>query len=353
MSWQKKLTKYLWVFLVLPVSTNYQLQSFSLGNGGGNSTSSTNYSMVGQIGEMVNKLSGSNFDLGAGLSFARQSNVPMVASFTNPANYYNKLKLVVDQQDNPTDTRYAIAISKDNFATTNYVKSDFTVGSTLASADYLLYSQLGGASGFEIVGLDVGTSYSVKIKAMQGSFTETDWGPESASSTVSPTLAYDIDVATTDIQTDPPYVISLGDLNPGSVVMGSSRVWVSLDTNANSGGSVMVYGQNGGLQSTTAGYLISGVSGNLSVLATGFGVQGAGVGQTSGGPLTIDVGYTGYTGSDGYVGMADTNIRQIFVSSAPITSGRASFVVKAKTDTNVPSAGDYSESLTVIAVANF
>lgn len=353
MNWRKSVLSYSWLLAVFPVSTNYQLQSYSLGNGGGSNIGSSNYSVSGQVGELTNNLSGSNFDIWSGLSFSRQANVPKASTFSNPANYYNKLKLVIDSQNNPTDTKFAIAISSDGFVTTNYVKSDFTVGPTLVSGDYLTYSQWGGASGFEILGLNNSTTYSVKIKSMQGSFSETGWGPVSTASTVSPTLAFDIDVSPTDATTNPPYTLNLGDLFPSSVVVGSDRVWVSFETNGNSGGSLMVYGQNGGLQSANSGYLISGVSGNLSVLATGFGVQGAGVTQTSGGPLVIDAGYTGYTGSDGFVGMVDTQVRQMFVSSGPLVSGRASLVVKAKSDTTVPSASDYTETLTLIAVANF
>ena len=185
---------------------------------------------------------------------------------------------------------------------------------------------------------------------MQGSYSETGYGPIASVATVNPTLTYEIDVSPIDTQTTPPYLIDLSSLYPGSVITSSSKVWVSLDTNATSGGSVFLYGLNGGLKSSTAGYTISAVSGDLGVLSNGFGAQGVGATQISGGPFNIDAFYSG---SGNVVGMTDTLVRQMFYSTTPMTSGRANFVIKAKSDNNVPEAGDYTETLTVIAAANY
>ena len=53
------------------------------------------------------------------------------------------------------------------------------------------------------------------------------------------------------------------------------------------------------------------------------------------------------------MGVADTLVRQMFVSQAPITGGRASFLVKAKSDNEAPTASDYVEVLTVIGSSNY
>jgi hypothetical protein len=350
MSW-KKIRILLFSLLVLPASTNYKMEGFDFGNAGGGNVGSSNYSMEGNVGEIGSqKMSGNSFDLGAGLMFVRQANVPKVASFTNPNNYYNKLRLVIDNQGNPSDAIFAVAISPDNFTTTYYVKNDHTIGMTLVNADYQSYALWGGASGVDIIGLQPSTTYSLKIKAMQGKFSETGYGPVVTAATVAPTLTFDIDVAATDIQTTPPYIVDMGNLYPGNVVTGTDKIWVSLDTNGNSGASVYVYGKNGGLSSVASGYTISAVSGDLGSLSTGFGAQGVGATQTSGGPLAIDVGYTG---SGNVVGITDTLVRQIFLATNPLTGGRASFAVKAKSDNNTPAASDYTETLTVVAAANF
>lgn len=350
MNW-KKFKIILLSLLVLPASGNYKMEGINLGNAGGGNVGSSNYEIEGNVGEIGSQReSGNSFNLGAGLMFVRQANVPKAASFTNPDNYYNKLHLVIDSQGNPADTIYAVAISPDNFGTTYYVKNDHTIGLTLTNTDYQTYELWGGAGGIDIIGLQSGTTYEVKIRSMQGKYSETDYGPVASAATVDPQLSFDIDVAATDVQTTPPYIISLGDLYPGNVVTGTDKVWVSVATNANNGASVYVYGQNSGLKSLAVGYTIAAISGDLGSLNTGFGVQGVGATQTGGGPLAVDVGYSG---SGDVVGITDVLVRQIFLATNPLVGGRASFAVKAKSDNNVPAAGDYTETLTVVAAANF
>jgi hypothetical protein len=157
-------------------------------------------------------------------------------------------------------------------------------------------------------------------------------------------------VAPSDIQTTPPYIITLSSLYPGNVVTSTDKVWVSLDTNSNNGGSVFVYSQNAGLKSIAVGYTIAAVSGDLTSLSTGFGIQTSFVTQVSGGPFIAD---SFYAGSGNNVGLTDTLVRQIFYSTNPVTSGRASFLIKAKSDNSVPEASDYSDVFTVIAAANY
>jgi len=185
MKW-KNLSLLMLSFLVMPASTNYKMEGYSFGNAGGGGIGSSNYSMEGNVGEINgNQMVGGSFDLGAGLMFVQQANVPRAASFTNPGGYSDKLHLIIDNQGNPSDTIYAIAISPDNFVTNYFVKSDHTIGTTLTSADYLTYDLWGGGSGIDIIGLQANTTYSVKIKAMQGKFSETGYGPVATAATVS------------------------------------------------------------------------------------------------------------------------------------------------------------------------
>lgn len=352
MRWQRWLRRTVCLSLfLLPASTNYKLEGYSLGGAGSNQMNSANYSMNGAAGELENGfLKGTNFNLGAGLVFVKSANVPTVAVFDNPSNYYNKLHLVVGSQNNASDTKFAIAISPDDFVTTYYVKSDNSIGTTLGLVDYQTYSQWGGASGITVNGLQPSTTYSVKVKAMQGKYTETDWGPKVSAATVNPQITFDIDVSPTNTETSPPYVIALGDLNPGSVVTSNSRVWIDFDTNANSGGSVFIYGQNSGLKSTTSNYTISTTNGDLNSLSAGFGAQAVSASQSSGGPLSVNTLYN-LVGDN--VGLTDISVRQIFYSETPVTSGRGSFVIKARSDNNAPAGNDYTEALTVVASANY
>jgi len=216
----------------MPASTNYKLKDFGFGTGGTGNSSSSNYLLNAITGEQSGaKMSGTNYNLGPGLEFTNQANVPAAPVFTNPGNYYNKLQIVLNTSDNPTDTEYAIAISTDNFVTeTNYVQNDNTVGSTLGIEDYQTYVEWGGASGFFVVGLSSNTTYYVKVKAMQGKFTETNYGPVATAATVSPTLTFDIDVSATDTETDPPFSINFGDLVAGSVTDSPQKIWIDLST---------------------------------------------------------------------------------------------------------------------------
>jgi hypothetical protein len=345
-------------FLVLPASTNFKLEGFSFGNAGGGNAASTKYSVEGSVGEVgSNKIGSSNYDLGAGLMFVQQASSPQPVTLINDGNFYNKLHLTIDNTNSgvgsstfPYDTRYAVAISKDDFVTTQYVKSDMTVGTSLTSTDYMTYTVLGGSDGSYVIGLDGGTTYKVKVKAMQGQYSESGYSVGTTATTVLPQLSFDIDVAATDIQTDPPYLINFGDLYPGTVTTSTDKIWISMDTNAASGATVFVYGQNGGLKSLSVGYTIATANGDLGILSNGFGVQAVGATQFSGGPMSIDPLYGG--GGD-VVGVTDTLVRQIFVVNSPVTTGRASFLVKAKSDNDAPAANDYSETLTIIASANF
>ena len=83
------------------------------------------------------------------------------------------LKLVLDQNSNPSITTYAIYDITDS----KYVQADGTLG---ASAVWQTYTQWGGASGQTISGLTPNTSHTLKAKARNGDNTETAFSPDSA-----------------------------------------------------------------------------------------------------------------------------------------------------------------------------
>jgi hypothetical protein len=330
------------LIFAFPASTNYQLQDFGYGGGGTASSASSNYVLEGIAGEQsAGQLQGTAYDLGPGLQFTNQADVPSAPTFTNPSNYYNKLKIVVNPENNPSDTKFAIAISADNFVSdTRYVQSDDTVGSTLGSEDYQTYVNWGGASGELVIGLLSNTTYTVKVKAMQGAFTETGYGPTASAATVNQTLSFSLNTNT----------VSFGSLVVDSVNDSPINIETNLSTNSENGGIVYVTGTNAGLQSALAGHTIGSVSGDLTSLAEGFGAIGVSVTQTSGGPLVIS---SPYDQSGNTVGIVDTVTRNIFYSNGPISGGSGIFMLKVKPSAVTPSAGDYSEILTVVATGRF
>ena len=334
----------------LPASSNYKLNSFGFGSGGTASSSSTNYSVNGSAGQVAGSATSNNYQVKAGENNVKQANVPTV-TLVNTSNWYNKLLLTIGPQNNPSDATFAVAISTDNFATvTQYVKSDFTVGSTLTTSDYLTYAAWGSSSGVFVRGLKPSTVYTVKVKAYRGKFTESGYGPTATATTAAPQISFDIDVSATDTSTSPPYDVAFGTLPVSTVTDSPVRVWFSLDTNGESGGKVYVSGQNSGLKSVSANYTIAAMTADLSTQAEGYGAQAVSATQTSDGPFTYESPYDG-TGDN--VGVIDNLIREMFTTPGPVTGGRGSFILKAKTQPLTPSASDYTETLTAIASASF
>ncbi len=331
--------------LVLPSSTNYRLDSYGFG-AGGDSMSSTNYSLEGILGEASGNQTSTNYKARSGLLFLQMSNTPGVPTLTNPNDSYNMLHIILNISNNPTDTTYAIAISDDNFVTTEWVQTDGTVGVTLGSEDFQTYTAWGGGVGSNIIGLNEGTTYKVRVKARQGGYTETPLGPEASLATENPYLTFDIDVAPTDTESSPPYTVSMGALSVGSVSTANDKIWVDFATNAQNGGMVYVYGLNNGLRSTAVNYTIDSASANLAVAQKGFGIRENTVSNLS--------FVSPYNVASDNVGIVDTTIRELLSSSnAPVVSGRASVLIKAKPENTTPASSDYTDTLTLIASGNF
>lgn len=179
-----------------PQSTTYELKEYGFGSGGVTGSESTSYSLFGLLGETeYGQLSSTNYSANTGLTFTIISHVPAAPTFTNPSNNYDRLKFVIDNGGNPTDTTFAIAISTDDFVTTSYIQDDNTVGATLGSEDWQTYTNWGGASGEYVTGLLPGTTYKIKVKARQGNYTETPYSATASVATVQPSLTFGIDSA--------------------------------------------------------------------------------------------------------------------------------------------------------------
>ncbi len=338
------------IFAVALSSGSYKLPSYGYGSGGTSNATSTNYGLNATTGQVSSgQASGTTYKAGAGQQNAQQAHVPTIA-LTNPANYYNRLKFVITPGDNPSDTLFSIAISSDGFTTTQYIQSDNTIGATRPLSAYQTYAAWGGGSGGLVLGLQSSTTYSVKVNAFQGRFTETAYGPVSTAATVNPSITFDIDVSATNSETAAPYSSSLGNLLPATVVTGSQLVWIDLDTNAVSGASVYVRSANGGLKSANNNYTISSATTNLASASTGYGAQGASVAQSSGGPLSIS---SPYNVSSQNVGVLNTTATEIFASTTAINGGRGSLYILAKAAAQTPAANDYTDTLTFTTAGSF
>jgi hypothetical protein len=338
----------------LPASSHFGLNSYGFGNGGTATSNSADYGVNALTGEVAGASTSTDYAVGSGEKNVKQADVPTV-TLVNSTRWYNQLLLTIGTQNNPSDALYAVEISTDAFANpayTTYVQSNLTLGSTFGIGNFMSYSAWGGSSGVLLRGLTPGTVYSAKAAAYHGNYTQSAWGPASSSATTyAALLSFEIDVAPTNMyNTTPPYVVNFGTVPVSTVTTATNQVWISFDTNANSGGFVYINGQNGGLLSATTSHTILAQSVDLSTVSEGFGIQGASATQASGGPLAIS---SPFNTSGTAVGAYTTTLQPIFSSANPITSGRGSFYLMVKTAPLTPSAPDYSEVLTCIAAAEF
>ena len=338
-----------------PSTGNYELKEYGFGAGGTEGSSTDNYSLFGTVGEVDQGLgSTDNYKTLPGLTMTIQADLPPAPTVTNPSNFYNKLHLVVNVSDNPTDAKFAIAASTDNFVSdTRYVQNNNTIGAVLGAEDWQTYAGWGSGSGITVIGLSPGTTYSFKVAAVHGDFTQSGFGPVGTAATINSTLTFDIDISSVDEETNPPFAVSLGSLTASTVTTASNKVWVDVSTNGTSGALVYVYGSNNGLLSTSTSNTIVSTTADLSsgAITEGYGAKYNTVAESSGGPMQP---VSPYNGASDSVGVLDTTKRLIFDSSnLPVTSGRASFVIKAKASAVTEAATDYTDTITIIAAATY
>ncbi len=334
----------------MPGTSNYELDTYGFGSGGG-TAGTGNYSLEGIAGELSTQSIGSDtYGLRPGLLGSQLANLPGAPTWQNPSDWYNKLQLIIDTSDNPGDTTYAVAISDDNFATTRYVQNDDTVGPSLGPEDFRDYTDWGGALGMNVIGLSPDTTYQVKVKARQGEFSETGFGPAASAATEQVSIVFDIDIASTDTETSAPYHLAFGDVLPDTVTDSPELIWLDIASNAETGAFVYIVSQNNGLLSAATSYTIDAVTGDLGSLSEGIGAQNSSVAESGGGPLSPA---NPFDGSSQNIGAVDAQFRQLVTSPGPLSAGRASFLLKLKTTPTTPAAGDYVDVYTLIATAAF
>lgn len=330
------------LFAAMPSSTNFSLKGYDLG-GSGKDGSSSSYKLNATAGSQgTAPATSATYGENTGQPAVNTSNVPPAPTFTNPSSYYDRLQLVLATGGSPSDVKFAIAISPDGFTTTQYVKSDHSIGASLTATDYQTYTTWSGASGFLVLGLQPSTTYTVKVKAMQGNFSESPYGPTASAATVGPSITFTL--ATTASAT-PPFNITFGNLAIGAVTDTDADASLTLSTNALTGGRIYLRDSNAGLLSAAASYTLTSATADLTS-ATGYGAAVLSASQVSGGPLTA---VAPFNGAGNNVGALTTTLREVASTSAPVTSGSLTVRFKAKADVRVPAAGDYTDTLTFVA----
>ena len=247
-----------------PANSSYELIEYGFGNGGTKNSTNATYGMNAIVGEQQDGLaSNGTYGIGDGLIFTHMADVPPAPAFTNPSSNYDRLKFVLAQGGNPSDAEYAIAISTDNFTTTNYIQSDNTVGSTLGAEDWQTYTTWGGASGAYVTGLTNNTTYKIKVKARQGDFTQTGYGPIATQTTSDPTLTFSVSANT----------VTFDNLNSGNSYTDSAKTTV-LTTSTNAYNGYIVYAHETGVLTSSSSTIANYASPNSAPTTwsgTGFG----------------------------------------------------------------------------------
>lgn len=336
------------LFAAAPSSSNYILHNYDWGTGGTSSSSSSNYKLNGVSGTQNGSLQTStNYGEVSGVQNVQNASVPAAPTVTNPSSYYDRLKVNLNVGTAPSDTKYLIAVSPDNFTTTYYVQTDNSIGTNVSLTNYQTYTAWGGASGLTMLGLLPSTTYQVKVKALQGNFTGSNYGPTGSAATVAPSLTLSL---TTTLTSTPPFSINFASLAAGSVVAGGADAIVGITSNAVNGGSIYIADSNSGLKSNLTGTTITSATTDLTSATSGYGAQVVSTSQASGGPLTSQ---SPFNGTSNNVGALANNLQILLSTSGPVTTGSATVRLKAKADAITPSATDYSDTVTLIAAMSY
>lgn len=338
-----------------PASPNFELKDYGFGAGGSENSFSPNYSVLGTVGEVEQgRPSSTNFKAGAGLVYTLQANVPPAPDFSNPSHWYNKLKLIIATGLNPTDAQYTIAISSDAFVSdTRYVQTDHTPG---ASPVWQTYAAWGGVTGFNVIGLLPNVTYTVKVAARQGNYTQVPYGPTASAATEYPKITFSvsgvpsgttIDGMTTDVTT------TNTDASFGELPFNTAQEAASLLTTTTTAslGYTVTVAQSDDLQ-TYNNIVFPRVAGTNAVPSVW--------------PASVATGAYGYHTSDHTLGTGnttrftdgntfaqfETTPREVAYNSGPIDPDTAYVVYSIETGKGQP-AGSYSHTLTYIATGIF
>jgi hypothetical protein len=369
-------------------STNYKI--IDITTQGGGTAESTNYSTLLTVNDTITdpRVYSTSYKVTADPASAFRPAVPEVNCFetttdgysnctTGPSELttggmvavcgdggcYDRARFEIDTNDNPTDTLYAIQISKDNFSSDiRYIDASTYQPETYISHninDFRTKTQWENDT-FNILGLDQATQYYLRIIALHGDFTQTEEGPSQTAITAGTTSSFDIDIApTTGItaETDPPFTISFTGSNSllagAGTVTADHLIWMDAETNGAGGFAIVQKGDNGGLYSTTRSSQIDSVTGNLDSLTEGFGLQNFYTNYATGSGLGSITPQTDYNSSGANVGIVNTDWNKVYDANGPIVAGRMALYVIARAGTDKLGATDYDETITFIFVPRY
>lgn len=384
-------------------SQNYKIIDPIVDSGGGVSTS-TNFDLLASLGNATSdsRLVSGSYAVGTGFPNGIQANVPVILcaesntdsadtdciNFPTPNNgaqgicgtpgCYDRIKLEIDSQNNPLDTLYLVSITDTDTSTEYFLQSTNTIATTFDINDYMTICEIEGidlraGSGCEdsgdpdwnenlqeanVLNLTPGTTYDIKVRALNGDFTESPWSIVTSVTLEYPALSFDIDIADSggvNAETPPLYSIDLGVLQT-TTTTANDRIWLDLNTNISEGFSTYVKDLNSGL--LNGAITIPSTSEDLDIDSGGdggYGLKTETATEDALGPLQEDPTYS-TAGANEVGGLSPTQELIFFTNTSggnvgPVTNGRASLMVKARIPSGIL-AGTYEDTITFYMFSN-
>ncbi|MEP7103632.1 MAG: hypothetical protein ABI721_02920 [Candidatus Dojkabacteria bacterium] len=381
-------------------STTYRLVAPSIGESENGITTSQNFTSLNDSSPVDDfTTTSTNYSLTGGTAKFSEANVPSITCFETSTSSgtcsigtngmqevcsspgcYDRAKFLINAQNNPDDTRYAVQISTSSAFTSNVfyvepvtrlIKSALTVSDFVYKCDWEGTTLAGfcGSSNttwqkYNILGLSPNVTYYIRIAALHGSstdgsFTQSAWSSSANTTTQNTSLSVDIDIATSTAgSSTPPYIISLGTMVAGSITTSTNYIITRLTTNAISGITMYITGTNGGLLNGVN--LIANVNADLAVSTEGYGLRNDSTTNSSSfssfiGIITVSSTPSDFTdaGATNKVGSPTTAFVPLFTSnSLPLHTGVSGYRVKAK-PLITRSTGSYTETITYIPVGSY
>jgi hypothetical protein len=281
--------------------------------------------------------------------------VPAQPTLTNTGGtLYNALDFIIATgSGQQTDTTYAVAISSDGFATTNFIQADDTIGS---SPVWQTYTAWGSGTGQRVTGLSPSTTYAIKVKARYAADTETAYSVSASAATTGPTVSVSFSGVSsgTTIASATTTVTSLANsISYGSLILNTTAVaaqTITVSTNA-TGGYTTTIVQDGNLRKTNGDNIAGTTGSNASPTAWPTGITNGYFGYHTT-DSTLCTGTTSRFSSDNTYAAATTTPSEIICSTGPVTNEQTSLVFKVEIG-SLQAAGDYSDTLTYITTAQY
>ncbi len=360
------------------VSDKYQIINPAIESGG--IEESTNYSLLASIADPTSfaKLESLNYKMSSGTPSSFQANVPTISCFETDTNSldtncayppngmqsvcgtpgcYDRAKFEIDSANNPYDTLYLVKIVDITNSVTYYLQADHSIATTYTINDFMDKCDLEGLDPTEpdcdisgsrentslqetnIYGLKPNTQYEISASALHGDFTQSQFSPISTTTTTDIEIIFDIDIAETDIESTPPYLIDLGVITSASTSTSKNHIWLDINTNYQQGISVFAKDLNSGLYETSQSTVIPSQSEDLDDISNidgGYGLKIIQANQSSLGPLLYSSSIYNTTNLNEVGKLENSVMNLVFYTNSlstnkgHIQNGRGQIAVKAR-----------------------